>query len=91
VRCLARVQGLRAQLGDVNEIGARRGLQGVQREVWLAHLKEVQSGVQAVCGVIETVGVVHGLVDNGQWGAALDGVDNIEFVRRRDVCSSRVL
>jgi vacuolar protein sorting-associated protein 54 len=76
-RCLARVQGLRAQLGDVNDKGARRGLQGVQREVRLAHLKEVQLGVRAVRGVIETVGVVRGLVDNGQWGAALDGVDEL--------------
>ncbi len=76
-RCLARVQGLRAQLGDVNEKGARRGLHGVQREVRLAHLREVQSGVRAVRGVIETVGIVRGLVDNGQWGAALDGVDEL--------------
>ena len=76
-RCLARVQGLRAQLGDVNEKGARRGLQGVQREVRLVHLKEVQSGVRAVRSVIETVGVVRGLVDKGQWGAALDGVDEL--------------
>jgi vacuolar protein sorting-associated protein 54 len=76
-RCLARVQGLRTQLGGVNEKGAHRGLQGVQREVRLAHLKEVQSGVRAVRGVIETVGVVRGLVDNGQWGAALDGVDEL--------------
>ena len=76
-RCLARVQGLRAQLGDVNEKGARRGLHGVQREVRLIHLKEVQSGVRAVRGVIETVGVVRGLVDSGQWGAALDGVDEL--------------
>jgi vacuolar protein sorting-associated protein 54 len=37
----------------------------------------VQSGVRAVRGVIETVGVVRGLVDNGQWGAALDGVDEL--------------
>jgi vacuolar protein sorting-associated protein 54 len=76
-RCLARVQGLRAQLGDVNEKGARRGLHGVQREVRLVHLKEVQSGVRAVRGVIETVGVVRELVDNGRWGAALDGVDEL--------------
>ena len=76
-RCLSRVQALRAQLGDVSEMGARRGLQGVQREVRLAHLKDVQSGVRAVRGVIETVGVVRGLVDNGQWGAALDGVDEL--------------
>ena len=79
-RCLSRVQALRAQLGDVSEMGARRGLQGVQREVRLAHLKDVQSGVRAVRGVIETVGVVRGLVDNGQWGAALDGVDELRVM-----------
>jgi vacuolar protein sorting-associated protein 54 len=37
----------------------------------------VQTGVRAVRGVIETVGVVRGLVDYGQWGAALDGVDEL--------------
>jgi vacuolar protein sorting-associated protein 54 len=76
-RCLTRVQALRAQLGDISEKGARRGLKGVQREVRLAHLKEVQSGVRSVRGVIETVGVVRGLVDNEQWGTALDGVDEL--------------
>jgi vacuolar protein sorting-associated protein 54 len=89
-RCLASVQGLRAQLGDVNEKGARRGLQGVQREVRLAHLKEVQSGVRAVRGVIETVGVVRGLVDNGQWGAALDGVDELRAMWNGKTASAPV-
>lgn len=74
-RCLTSVQTLRAQLADVNENGARRGLRGVQREMRLAHLKEVQAGVHAIRGVIETVRIVRELVDNGQWGAALDGVD----------------
>ena len=90
-RCLARVQGLRAQLGDVSEKGARRGLQGVQREVRLSHLKEVQSGVRAVRGVIETVSVVRRLVDNGQWGAALDGVDELRAMWNGRTASARVL
>ncbi|KAI0253534.1 Vps54-like protein-domain-containing protein [Lactifluus subvellereus] len=76
-RCLTSVQTLRAQLADVNENGARRGLRGVQREVRLAHLKEVQAGVCAVKGVIETVRIVRELVDNRQWSAALDGVDEL--------------
>jgi len=76
-RCLARVQALRAQLTDVGENGARRGLRGVQREVRLAHLREVQAGVRAIRGVVETVGVVRGLVDGHEWGAALDGVDEL--------------
>jgi len=74
-RCLKHVQALRAQLGGVSEDGARRGLRGVQREVRLAHLREVQSSVQTVRDVVETVGVVRGLVDSRQWGSALDGVD----------------
>jgi vacuolar protein sorting-associated protein 54 len=38
----------------------------------------VQSVVQAIGGVIETVGIVRGLVDDGQWGAALDYVDQLQ-------------
>ena len=76
-RCLARVQSLRAQLTAVRENGARRGLHGVHREVRLAHLREVQAGVRAIRGVVETVGVVRGLVDGREWGAALDGVDEL--------------
>ncbi|KAH8984052.1 Vps54-like protein-domain-containing protein [Lactarius akahatsu] len=75
--CLSRVQALRAQLTDVGENGARRGLRGVQREVRLAHLREVQAGVRAIRGVVETVGVIRGLVDGHEWGAALDGVDDL--------------
>ncbi|KAH9980866.1 Vps54-like protein-domain-containing protein [Lactifluus volemus] len=75
--CLTHVQELRTQLNDVSENGARRGLYGVQREVRLAHLKQVQAGVRAVRSVVETVRVVRELVDNGQWSAALDGVDEL--------------
>jgi vacuolar protein sorting-associated protein 54 len=75
--CLTHVQELRTQLNDVSENGARRGLRGVQREVRLTHLKEVQAGVRAVRSVVETVRIVRELVDNGQWTAALDGVDEL--------------
>jgi vacuolar protein sorting-associated protein 54 len=49
----------------------------VHREVRLAHLRDVQAGVRAIRGVVETVGVVRGLVDGREWGAALDGVDEL--------------
>jgi vacuolar protein sorting-associated protein 54 len=65
------------QLTVVRENGARRGLHGVHREVRLAHLREVQAGVRAIRGVVETVGVVRGLVDGREWGTALDGVDEL--------------
>jgi vacuolar protein sorting-associated protein 54 len=75
--CLARVQSLHMQLTAVRENGARRGLHGVHREVRLTHLREVQVGVRAIRGVVETVGIVRGLVDSREWGAALDGVDSL--------------
>ena len=78
--CLSRVRDLRVQLGEVGENGARRGLRGVQREIRLAHLREVQSCVRAIFRVVETVGVVRALVDNGQWSAALDGVDELRAI-----------
>jgi vacuolar protein sorting-associated protein 54 len=37
----------------------------------------VQAGVRAICGVVETVGVIRGLFDGRKWGAALDGVDDL--------------
>ena len=77
-RCLERVKDLRAQLGHVAEYGARRGLRGVHREIRLAHLRDVQGAVRAISGVVETVGIVRGLVDDGQWGAALDCVDQLQ-------------
>ncbi|KAF8462348.1 hypothetical protein DFH94DRAFT_686902 [Russula ochroleuca] len=56
------------------------GCEAYSGEVRLAHLKEVQSGVRSVRGVTETVGVVRGLVDNGQWGPPLDGVDELRVM-----------
>ena len=53
--CFVRVQSLTA----IRENGARCGLHGVHHEVRLAHLREVQAGVCAIRGVMETVGVVY--------------------------------
>jgi vacuolar protein sorting-associated protein 54 len=40
----------------------------------------VQSVVRAVSGVIETIGIVRGLVDDGHWGEALDGIDDLQVM-----------
>jgi vacuolar protein sorting-associated protein 54 len=76
-RCLARVQSLRTQLTAIRENGTRRRLHGVHRKVRLAHLREVQAGVRAIRGVVETVGVVCGLVAGREWGVALDSIDDL--------------
>jgi vacuolar protein sorting-associated protein 54 len=46
---------------------------GVQREIRLAHPREVQHVIRAISGV----GIVRGLVDDGQWG---NGVDQLQAV-----------
>ncbi|KAI0034492.1 Vps54-like protein-domain-containing protein, partial [Vararia minispora EC-137] len=79
-QCLARIQSLRAQLREVDEQGAHRGLRGVQREARLANVRRVQDGVRAIGGVIEMTGLVRNLVSAGQWGEALDVVDELHAV-----------
>ncbi|KAN0137680.1 Vps54-like domain containing protein [Lactarius tabidus] len=76
-RYLARVQSLHAQLTAVRENSTHCGLCGVHREVHLAHLRDVQVGIHAILGVVETVGVIRGLVNGREWGTALDSVDEL--------------
>ncbi|KAI0064444.1 Vps54-domain-containing protein [Artomyces pyxidatus] len=76
-RCLSRIQSLRSQLQDVDNQGALRGLRGVQKETRLGHLRKVREGVRMVGGVVEMVGVVRNLVGAGQWGEALNVVDDL--------------
>ncbi|KAN0130215.1 Vps54-like domain containing protein, partial [Lactarius tabidus] len=73
-RYLARVQSLHAQLTAVRENGAHGRLCSVHRKVHLAHLQDVQVGICAILGVVETVGVICGLVNGREWGTALDAV-----------------
>ncbi|KAN0127950.1 hypothetical protein V8E53_014204 [Lactarius tabidus] len=76
-RYLARVQSLHAQLTAVRENSMHCRLCGVHCEVHLAHLRDVQVGIHAILGVVETVGVIRGLVNGREWGTALDGVDEL--------------
>ncbi|KAI0039918.1 Vps54-domain-containing protein [Auriscalpium vulgare] len=76
-RCLARIQSLRAQLQDVDTHGAMRGLHGVRKEARRAHIRQVRDGVRVVAGVVDMVGVARNLVGAGQWGEALNVVDDL--------------
>jgi vacuolar protein sorting-associated protein 54 len=76
-RCLVHIQSLHSQLTAVKENSAHRGLHSVHCEVRLMHLREVQAGVCAIRRVVETVGVVRGLVDGHEWGVVLDGVNEL--------------
>ncbi|KAH9832999.1 Vps54-like protein-domain-containing protein [Rhodofomes roseus] len=77
-QCLDRIGKLRGLLKDVDEKGARKGLEIVRRECKLRNLDSVKEGVKVVGGVVDMMGVAKGLVAAGQWGEALDVVDELD-------------
>lgn len=76
--CLDRISKLRGLLKEVDEKGAKRGLEIVRTECKLLNLKSVCSGVKEVGGVLEMTGVAKGLVAAGQWGEALTVIEGVE-------------
>ncbi|KAI0341623.1 Vps54-domain-containing protein [Trametopsis cervina] len=77
-QCLARIKQLRGLLKEVNEKTAIKGLEVVRLEGRMRNLGKVKSAVGAVGNVVEMVGVARGLVGAGQWGEALDVVDELD-------------
>ncbi|PFH54158.1 hypothetical protein AMATHDRAFT_135672 [Amanita thiersii Skay4041] len=77
-QCLDRIGRMRQLLQDVNEQGAKRGLEIVRKECKLENVRRVQEGVKAVNSVVDMAGVAKGLVDAGQWGQALDVIEELE-------------
>ncbi|KAI0807877.1 Vps54-like protein-domain-containing protein [Fomes fomentarius] len=76
-QCLDRISHLRGLLKDVDEKGAKRGLQIVRKEGKLRNLGAVKDGVRFVGGVMEMTGVARSLVGAGQWGEALDMIEEL--------------
>ncbi|KII89130.1 hypothetical protein PLICRDRAFT_40765 [Plicaturopsis crispa FD-325 SS-3] len=77
-QCLDRISQLRGLLKDVDEKGAKRGLEVVRKEGKLRNLDAVRDGVKMVNGVVEMTGVAKGLVSAGQWGEALGVIEEME-------------
>lgn len=76
--CLDRISKLRGLLNDVDEKGAKSGLEVIRRDAKLRNLGKVQSGVQEVERVVEMTGVAKGLVGAGRWGEALSVIEEME-------------
>ncbi|OCH88200.1 Vps54-domain-containing protein [Obba rivulosa] len=76
-QCLDRIGRLRGLLRDVDEKGARRGLEVVRREGALRNVDKVRDGVRVVGGVVDMMGIAKSLVAAGQWGEALDVIEEI--------------
>lgn len=76
--CLDRISKLRGLLREVDEKGAKRGLEIVRTECKLLNLESISSGVKEVGGVLEMTGVAKGLVAAGQWGEALTVIEGVD-------------
>lgn len=76
--CLDRISQLRTLLKDVDEKGAKKGLEVVRRGGRMRNLGKVREGVKFVGGVVEMTGVAKGLVAAGQWDQALNVLEDME-------------
>ncbi|KAH9848897.1 Vps54-like protein-domain-containing protein [Lenzites betulinus] len=76
-QCLDRISHLRGLLKDVDDKGAKRGLEVIRKEGKLRNMATVKDGVRFVGGVMEMTGVAKGLVAAGQWGEALDVIEEL--------------
>ncbi|KAH6918384.1 retrograde transporter [Coprinopsis sp. MPI-PUGE-AT-0042] len=76
--CLTRIQSLREKLKQVDEGTAKKGLELVRVKRKEDRVKEVADGVKMISGVVEMVSVAKGLVSAGQWGEALEVVEELE-------------
>lgn len=76
--CLTRIGALRGQLKEVDEGTAKKGLGVVVLEERRRNLGKVRQALGEVGAVQEMLGVAKGLVGAGQWGEALDVVEELE-------------
>lgn len=89
--CLDRISKLRSLLSDVDEKGAKRGLQVIRRDARLRNVGKVRSGVREVESVVEMTGVAKGLVSTGRWSEALGVIEEMEGLWNTEPVPSKVL
>ncbi|KAF7363680.1 Vps54 domain-containing protein [Mycena sanguinolenta] len=76
--CLDRISKLRTLLKDVDEKGAKKGLEVVRKEGRMRNIGKVREGVKFVGGIVEMTSVAKGLVAAGQWDQALGVLEEME-------------
>ena len=64
-RCLSRIGNMRTLLKQVDEKGAKKGLELVRLESKVRNLGMVREGLRVMGGVVEMTGVAKGLVNAG--------------------------
>ena len=79
-RCLRRITELKGMLKDVDEKQAKRGMEIVRSEVQIEEMVKVEEGVKVMKDVHDMKGVAQGLVAAGEWGDALNVIENIQHL-----------
>ena len=87
--CLDQISKLRALLSDVDEKGAKRGLEVVRRDAKLRNLEKVRNGVKEIEGAVEMTGIAKGLVSAGQWGEALSVIEDMNSLWEVEVAAKK--
>ena len=77
-RCLRRIGELKGMLKDVDEKQAKRGLEIVRSEVQIEGMVKVEEGVKVMKDVNDMKGIAQGLVAAGEWGDALNVIENTQ-------------
>ncbi|KAF8758866.1 Vps54-like protein [Rhizoctonia solani] len=82
--CLSRIARLKAQLQDVNNCQARRGLEVVRLQSKRDNLQQLQRAVKDIREVGETVGMAKRLTDEGDHFAALGLIETVQSLLERN-------
>lgn len=82
-QCLERIRKLRRMLHEVDEGGAKKGLELVRLERKVKNLDDVKEGVKTMQNVGEMLGLARNLASGGEWDAALGLVDVMEGLWQR--------
>lgn len=83
-QCLDRIRKLRGMLRDVDECGAKKGLELVRLERKVQNLGDVREGAKTMRSVVEMLSLAGSLASGGEWDAALSIVDELQDLWNRE-------
>jgi vacuolar protein sorting-associated protein 54 len=76
-RCLRRITELKSMLTQVDEKGAKKGLELVREDMKVSHLTRLEDGVKLVKDIQNMKAIAQGLASAGEWNDALNMVENL--------------
>ncbi|CAE6420707.1 unnamed protein product [Rhizoctonia solani] len=89
--CLSRIARLKAQLQDVNNCQARKGLEVVRLQSKRDNLQQLQRAVKDIREVGETVGMAKRLAEEGDHFAALGLIETVQsLLERKETVDSSI-